>query len=161
MKGLFAHFHSHISYGIIFWGSSSSMKNVFAVQKRAIRIMLRLGPRSSCREGFKKLDILTVLCLYIYAFMLFVVKNPNIYQTNSSVHGRNTRQQNKLHVPPVIFSSIQRGDVYSSVKLFNQLPQNISKFRNNIHIFKILLRNYLVKNAFYSIEEFLSKECEN
>jgi hypothetical protein len=39
----FAHFHSQINYGIIFWGSSSSMRNFFIIQKRAIRIMLRLG----------------------------------------------------------------------------------------------------------------------
>jgi len=31
--------------------------------------------------------------------MLFAVKNLNIYQTNSSVHGMNTRQHNKLHKP--------------------------------------------------------------
>jgi hypothetical protein len=93
--------------------------------------------------------------------MLFVVKNPNIYQANSSVHGRNTRQQNKLHVPPVRFSSIQRGVFYSSVKIFNQLPQNVSKFHNNMHTFTTLSRNYLVKDAFCSIEEFLSKECDN
>ena len=93
----FARFYSHISYGITFWGSSSSMRNVFIIQKRAIRIMLRLGPRSSCREGFKKLDILTVpFC--INALMLFSFKNLNIYKTNSSVHGMNTRQQNKLHM---------------------------------------------------------------
>jgi len=45
---------------------------------------------------------------------------------------------------------------YSSVKIFNQLPQNVFKYCNNIHNFKTLLRGYLVKNAFYSIEEFLS-----
>jgi len=65
----FAHLNSQISYGIIFWGSSSSMRNVFIIQKREIRIMLRMGPRNSCREGFKKLDILTVPCLYIYVLM--------------------------------------------------------------------------------------------
>jgi len=75
----FAHFYSPISYGIVFWGSSSSVRNVFLIQKRAIRIMLRLGPRSSCRDGFKNLDILTVPCLYIYALMLFAIKNLNIY----------------------------------------------------------------------------------
>jgi len=41
----FAHFYSHISYGIVFWVSSSSGRNVFIIQKRAIRIILRLGPR--------------------------------------------------------------------------------------------------------------------
>ena len=41
----FAHFQSLINYGIIFWGSSSTMQNVFLIQKRIIRIMLDLGPR--------------------------------------------------------------------------------------------------------------------
>jgi len=90
--------------------------------------MLRLGPKSSCREGFKKLDILTVPCLYIYAFMLFGVKYLNIYQPNSFVHGMNTRKQNKLHIPSVRLSSIQRGVYYSFVKIFNQLPQNVFKY---------------------------------
>ena len=157
----FAHFYSHISYGIVFWGSSSSMKHVFRIQERAIRIMLRPGPRSSCRQGFKKLDILTVPCLCICTLMLSAVKNLNIYQTNSSVHGMNTRQQNKLHIPLVRLSSIRRDICCSSVKIFNQLPQNILKYFNNIHTFKTLLRDYLVKNAFYSIEEFLSAGHNN
>jgi len=70
--------------------------------------MLRLGSRSYYREGFKKLDILTVPCLYIYALMLLAVKYLNIYQINSSVHSMNTRQQNKLHIPLVRLSSVQR-----------------------------------------------------
>ena len=124
------------------------------VQMRAIRIMLRVDPRSSCREGFEKLD--TVPCLCIYALMLLVVKNPIIYQSNSSIHNLNTRQQDKLHVPSVRFPSIQTVVYYSSVKIFNQLPQSISKFHGSVHIFKTKLRNFLVSNAFYSIEEFIS-----
>jgi len=68
----------------------------------------------------------------------------------------NTRQQNKLHIPSVRLSTLQRDVYYSSVKIFNQLPQTILKFCNNVHIFRTLLKDYLVKNAFYSIEEFLS-----
>jgi hypothetical protein len=104
----FSHFQSQLRYGIIFWGSSLTMRSVFVVQKRAIRIMLRLGPRNSCREGFKKLGIFTVPCLYMYAMMLFVVKNPNLYQTNNSIHNLKTRQQDKLHVSSVRLSSIQK-----------------------------------------------------
>jgi len=102
--GLFCTFLFTYQLWYNFLGSSSSMRNVFIIQKRAIRIMLRLGPRSSCRKGFKNLDILTVPCLYIYALILFAIKNLNIYQTNSSVHGMNTRQQNKLHIPSVRLS---------------------------------------------------------
>jgi hypothetical protein len=36
--------------------------------------MLRLGPRSSCREGLKKWDVLTVPCSCSYALMLLGVK---------------------------------------------------------------------------------------
>jgi len=152
----FAHFYSKISYDIIFWGSSSSMRNVYIIQKRAIRITPNPGPRISCREGFKKVDILTVPYLYIYALMLLPVKNLNIYQTNTSVHGMNTREQNKLHIPSVRLSSIQRGVYYPSVKIFDQLTQNIFKFHYNKHTRKTFLRDYLVKNAFYSSNEFLS-----
>jgi len=61
----FAHFFSQISYGINFWGSSSSMRNVFVFKKRAIRIMLRLGPRSCCREVFRKIGV-TYSNVFIY-----------------------------------------------------------------------------------------------
>jgi len=97
----FAHFFSQISNGIIIWGSPLPLRNVFIIKKRAIRIMLRLGPRSLCREGFGKLDILTVPCVYIYGLMLFAVKNSYFYQTTSPVHGMNTSQQNKLHIQGV------------------------------------------------------------
>jgi uncharacterized protein YjgD (DUF1641 family) len=64
-------------------------------------------------------------------------------------------EQNKPHIPSVRFSSIQKGVYNSSAKIFNQLLQNISKFHNNIRIFKNLLTNYLVKNALNSTEEYL------
>jgi len=106
--------------------------------------------------------MLTVPCLYIYALMSFTVKNLNIYQTNTSVHGMNTRQQNKLHIPSVKLSSIQTAVYYSSVKIFNHLSQNIFKYcNNNVCTFETLLRDYLIKNAFYSTEEFLSTGYNN
>jgi len=60
--------------------------------------------------------------------MLFAVENLNVYQTNPSVHGMNTRPQNKLHIPSPRLSSIERGVYYSSAKIFSQQPQNIFKF---------------------------------
>jgi len=99
----FVHCYSQIIYGIIIWSSSSSVRSVFIIKKRGIRIMLRLGQRSSCREDFKKLDIPTVPCLYFYALMLFTFKNLNIYQTNSSVYDMNTRQQINCTYPQYDF----------------------------------------------------------
>ena len=34
--GLFSHLYSQISYGIIFWGLPSSMRNVFIIQKKQL-----------------------------------------------------------------------------------------------------------------------------
>jgi hypothetical protein len=46
--------------------------------------------------------------LLLILIMLFVVKNPNIYQSNNSIHNLKTRQQDKLHVSSVRLSSIQK-----------------------------------------------------
>jgi hypothetical protein len=54
-----------------------------------------------------KLDILTQPCLYIYSLM-FVLKNMDNYQTNSSIHTINTRCKNQLHRPVANLSSFQK-----------------------------------------------------
>jgi hypothetical protein len=100
-------------------------------------IVLRLVPRSSCREGLKKLYILTVPCVYVYALMLFAIKSVNIHQPNTSVHGMSIRQKYKLHIPLVRLFSIQRGVYYSSVIIFSALPQNIFKLHKDIHTLKL------------------------
>ena len=86
--------------------------------------------------------------------MLFNVKNPHIYQTNSSVQCMNTRLQNKLHVPSVRLYSMHRNVYYTTIKIFKHLPKYILKFHNNLHIFKILLRDHLVKMPFVSLRDF-------
>jgi len=46
--------------------------------------------------------------------LYIAVKNLNIYQTNSSVHGINTRQQNKLHMPSVrLFLNTERCHLFN------------------------------------------------
>jgi hypothetical protein len=88
--------------------------------------------------------------------MMFVIGNPDIYQTNSTLHCINTRQKNKLHVPSVKYYSIQIGVLYSSIKIFNNLPSNIAELQNNKTRFQFVLRKYLAMNAFYWVDEFMS-----
>jgi len=61
----FAHIHSIINYGIIFWGSSSYANKVFILQKKIIRIITNTRPRDSCRKVFKSMEIMTLYSLYI------------------------------------------------------------------------------------------------
>jgi hypothetical protein len=51
----FAYFHTHLKYGLIFWGGDSKSKTIFKLQKRVIRIIIGLSRLSSCRQIFKDL----------------------------------------------------------------------------------------------------------
>jgi hypothetical protein len=130
------------------------MRNIFLIQK-SIRIMLGLGPMRSGTGGFKKLDILTVPRLYIFALIMCVVRNPE----HSSIQCKDTRQKSQLRLPSVKFASTQKGVTYSSINIFNKLPLNISKLHRDSITCKSVLRKVLVQNAFYSIDEFVSINC--
>jgi len=56
-------------------------------------------PRASCRGLFRRLQILSVPCQYILSLMLFIIDNPNNFQTVSEVHGPHTRSRNQLFIP--------------------------------------------------------------
>jgi len=71
----FEYFHSVLQYGIIFWGNSAHVHQIFKLQKRVVRVMCGVGPRSSCKILFRKLNILPIACQYILSLMLFVVDN--------------------------------------------------------------------------------------
>jgi len=86
----FAYIHSIITYGIVFWGSSPYSNNIFKLQKRVIRIIMKVDNRVSCRELFKKLNILPLHSQYILSILLFVVNNIHEFTLNSDVHSIRT-----------------------------------------------------------------------
>jgi hypothetical protein len=47
-----AYFHLVITYGLIFWGTSSHRSNVFSLQKRMFTKLMEARPRDSCRDFF-------------------------------------------------------------------------------------------------------------
>jgi hypothetical protein len=71
----YAHFHSIISYGIIFWGHTTPSMRVFRLQKRIVKIMTGSRAKDSCRKLFTKLEILPLPSLYIFSLLKFVIKN--------------------------------------------------------------------------------------
>jgi len=56
----YSYFHSVMSYGIIFWGTSPYSNNILRIQKRIIRIITNSSKHESCRQLYKQLQILTV-----------------------------------------------------------------------------------------------------
>jgi hypothetical protein len=57
----YSYVHSVISYGIIFWGNSHLSDSIFKIQKRIIRVITNSGRRDSCRDFYKKLQLLPLL----------------------------------------------------------------------------------------------------
>jgi hypothetical protein len=70
----FAYFHSLMKYRIIFWDNSSDSKKIFTLQKKIVRIMVGVKPQNSCRELFKRLQILPFPCEYILSLLNFIIQ---------------------------------------------------------------------------------------
>jgi len=111
--------------------------------------------RDSCRQLFKRLEILPLQSQYIFSVLLFVVKNEDLYTTNQEIHNITTRSNTNLHPPVCNLTVSQRGVYYSGIKLFNHLPLKIKSLSNEIKLFKSDLKRLLNLHSFYSVEEYL------
>jgi hypothetical protein len=78
-----------MKYRIILGGNSADSK------------IVRMGFKSHnfCRDLFKRLQILTFPCEYIYSLIKFIRNNKELFQMNVSVHSVNTRHKYCLHKP--------------------------------------------------------------
>lgn len=147
----FAIFQSIVSYGIIFWGGSSSAERVFLTQKLAIRTIFHMKFRESCRGVFKENNILTLPGLYIYRILLFFHKNKLYFESCKNVNS--TRRIYEYFFPPHKLSSTEHSTFYMCLRLFNYLPRilrNIFDFK----IFKKTLFSMIMDCEPYSITEF-------
>jgi len=147
--------HSKIIYGIILGGNSPHSTDIFNIQKRIIWIMTKSRSTDSCRQLFKRLEILPLQSQYIYSVLLFVVKNKNLYTTNQEIHNVTTRSNINLHPPVCNLTVSQKGAYYSGIKLFNHLPLKIKSLSNKKKLFKTSLKRLLNLHSIYSVEEYL------
>jgi hypothetical protein len=145
-----------MTYGLLFWGNTPDSIIIFRLQKKIIKIMMGHRPTDSCRELFRKLEILPLYSQYILSLLLFMMRNRNQFLINSEIYHINTRQQANLHLPLVNVTKYQKGVCYLGIKVFNSLPSHTKTELDNPMIFKWVLQKLLHKNSFYS----LNKYCE-
>jgi len=98
----YSYFNKIISYGLPFWGNSPHVMKIFRMQKRIVKIMMGYKNRVSCRNLFRKLEVLPFVSQYILLLMLFVVKNKNLFALNSKNHTKSTRQFNNFYQPIIL-----------------------------------------------------------
>lgn len=148
--------HSRLCYGVIFWGSSAAVRDVFLAQKRIIRCIVGIKPTDSCRPYFRDLNILPLPSIYILEILLHVFRNRADIMKNGDYHSYNTRNKHKFSVPLNRLTITKRAPMSVGVKLFNSLPDGISA-HSNIKRFKSQIRSLLVQHSIYSVEEFLAQ----
>ena len=93
----------------------------------------------SCRELFKKLNILPLHSQYIFSILLFVVKNRGLFKTNSDVHNFDTRSNFDLHLSTVKLTVFQKGVCYSGIKIYKHLPLTLKQLKISSYKFCLLL----------------------
>lgn len=149
--------YSHIAYNILLWGATSEIQRIFVGQKRILRLIFNLERLETCKEIFRKNNILTVPCVYIYKCLLFVRENFHCFEKTSHGHAYATRHGAlSLAYPKHKTTLFERSPRYMCVKIFNSLPQGL-KLMHNKNNFKINVKKYLINKAFYSVRDFMSE----
>lgn len=151
----FANFQSLLQFGIPVWGGASDVGRVFKLQKSALRTILGLSYRTSCRGIFKRENILTVSALYILECLIFNFKNKHYYDSVKKRHDINVR--NVAYVfPKHHLSHTEKSMFYMSIRLFNSLPRCIQCI-NRLQNFTVAVKSLLNEIEPYSVNEFLLK----
>ena len=152
----FAHVHSLIMYGLEFWGQAADhvTDRVFKLQKKAIRILAGVPPRTSCRDLFKKFEILPMPALYIAQVLIFFKKQPHyMADWNKFDHNYNTRNKDKIVLTQHKTSAYEKGLMYAGQYYYNKLPKRL-RSENNVNVFKQKIKMYLLSNNIYKLSEF-------
>jgi hypothetical protein len=144
----FSQVHSVLNYGIIFWGNSPHSVKVFKMQKRIIRTITNSGNRDSCRELFRKTEILPFYSQYLFSLILYMVNNKHLFKANMDVHNYETRNKTNFHQPSANLAKYYKGPYYSGIKVFNHLPPYIKELSNDTKCFKNSLKRFFI-NIFF------------
>ena len=108
----------------------------------------------SCRQLFRRLEILPLQSQYVFSILLFVVKNKDLCTTNQEIHNITTRSNISLHPPLCNLTLFQKGACYSGIKLFNHIPLKTKSVTNVIKLFKPALKRFLNLHSFYTLVEY-------
>jgi hypothetical protein len=123
-------------------------------KKRVIRIITHSRTRDSCRELFKRLEILPLYSQYIFSVDVYIKQH--LFTTNSQIHRVHTRFKTTLHPPTANLTKFQKGVYYSGIKICNNLPHEIKDLANEIIQFQKALKRFLLMNCFYNSEEYFN-----
>jgi len=123
----FACFHVHLRYGLTLWHGDPESIRILRLRKKVLRIICKAGRHISCRNIFKDLNILPLLCLYINEAVCCVESNMEMikYEYNEKVHDHCKRQKSDLHTQICRTTLFKNSSANVVIKLYDKLPKTI------------------------------------
>lgn len=152
----FAMIHSLLSYAVVLWGNSVKSYKVFYLQKASVRIIDSSPRGTHCRPLFRRYGILPLPCVYILETLLLIHKNLNNLTSHGDRHNYGTRLRENL-IPP--YSRLRTTEVNKlDLNLYNKFcnmhsQKNVKSMKYTT--FHKLAKDFLTKECFYSVREYL------
>lgn len=156
----YAYAYAWLKYGIILWGNSVDVDELFILQKKCVRILVHIENDESCKPHFKKLDILTLTSIYILEICKFVRQYPNFFIKISDQPRRyalRSRFENTLVIPQSKLKLHSTSPYVASIKIYNKIPNDIRREEND-KIFIKRVKNLLIQNCYYSLNDFFNDD---
>jgi len=144
--------HPYVTYGIETWGKSINnyLSSVFKLQKKVVRIISHVKPKTESAPLFNKLRILTVYQIYQLQALIFMYKYvnnlipfifENFFERLNEI--RTTRNYGLLRVPLVRNVFSQRALRYQGVLIWNYYYNRIDHY-TGYFTFKKRVKWYLL-----------------
>lgn len=152
VKIYYAYVFSSLFYCIEFWGNAVDCIELFRLQKRCIRAMIRAGPRDSCSPFFKSLGILTLVDMYIFASAMFVKRHPELFANDVAAHQYNTRNKDCFVVSQTRLRTFDINGRNAMLRIYNRLPVEFKAM--TLMRFKRSLKKRLSEQCHYNLESF-------
>jgi hypothetical protein len=156
----YAFVYSRLSYGILLWGNSTTVDELFILQKKCVRILSNIDNTESCKPFFKKHGILTLISIYIFEACKFVRKNPQFFKKIADQPRRfETRYKNKLMRPVLSKMKLHSNSPnVMCIKIFNKISNEI-KDQTSDKIFNNQIKTLLINKSYYNLNEFFDDKC--
>lgn len=152
----YAYAFSWLNYGIILWGNSTDIEDIFILQKKCIRTLANITAPDSCKPYFIKFKILTLTSIYILEICKFVRKYPHIFP-KSVDKPRRYESRFKHNLAPPERSELQlhkTSPKIMAIKIYNKISDEI-KLQASEKQFNKQLKNFLLNKCYYKLNDFL------
>lgn len=139
-------FYPHLIYGIEFWGHTSSreLDKILLLQKKAVRIILKIKPKAPVFNSFTSIKIMPIKMLFEFRLVLHfinVFKDAD-FQNMSIDHNYCTRLKASNAIKTQYFKTKkgQRSMLYTAAKLFNKYLFDFQNMASSVRKIKLAER---------------------